>query len=241
MPCATGFGVDRVPAMTDAETRTRALQRFDVERRVRRDHGRGRRGRLRHRRTVRAAGPAGAPERRARRAHRREGARGPTTSAEMMGWFWGQQTKRFTPLAAFAPSFAELLDNEFMHRWARRDLKGGLLAEHRPGDDRRAGAGRAGACIATSPSGRSSEASGLRRPAGDGQHADRARTTSPRTSARRASSPAATGGPTSTARPTRPRPSRPSCRPAARCSISARPCTRPARTRRPIGGGAACT
>lgn len=42
---------------------------------------------------------------------------------QMMGWFWGQQTKRFTRLAAFAPSFAELLDNDLMHRWARRDLK----------------------------------------------------------------------------------------------------------------------
>ena len=41
-----------------------------------------------------------------------------------MGWFWGAQTKRFTRLAAFAPSFAELLDLEFMHRWAQRDLKG---------------------------------------------------------------------------------------------------------------------
>ncbi|HEY2707339.1 MAG TPA: phytanoyl-CoA dioxygenase family protein [Caulobacteraceae bacterium] len=44
---------------------------------------------------------------------------------QMMGWFWGQQTKRFTRLAAVAPSFAELIDNEFMHRWARRDLKAG--------------------------------------------------------------------------------------------------------------------
>ena len=41
-----------------------------------------------------------------------------------MGWFWGAQTKRFTRLAAFAPSFAELLELEFMHRWAQRDLKG---------------------------------------------------------------------------------------------------------------------
>jgi Phytanoyl-CoA dioxygenase (PhyH) len=41
-----------------------------------------------------------------------------------MGWFWGVQTKRFTRLAAFAPSFAELLDLEFTHRWARRDLRG---------------------------------------------------------------------------------------------------------------------
>ena len=43
---------------------------------------------------------------------------------EGMGWFWGHQTKRFTRLAAFAPSFAELLDHEFLHSWARRDLKG---------------------------------------------------------------------------------------------------------------------
>jgi ectoine hydroxylase-related dioxygenase (phytanoyl-CoA dioxygenase family) len=44
---------------------------------------------------------------------------------QMMGWFWGHQTKRFTRIAAFAPSFAELIDNDFMHRWARRELKGG--------------------------------------------------------------------------------------------------------------------
>ena len=43
----------------------------------------------------------------------------------MMGWFWGQQTKRFTRLAAVAPSFAELLDNDLMHRWAARDLNNG--------------------------------------------------------------------------------------------------------------------
>ncbi len=39
--------------------------------------------------------------------------------------FWGQQTKRFTRIAAFAPSFAELIDNDFMHRWATRELDGG--------------------------------------------------------------------------------------------------------------------
>lgn len=41
----------------------------------------------------------------------------------MMGWFWGAQTKRFTRLAAFSPAFAELIDHDFMHRWARRELK----------------------------------------------------------------------------------------------------------------------
>ncbi|HLI67867.1 MAG TPA: phytanoyl-CoA dioxygenase family protein [Caulobacteraceae bacterium] len=50
---------------------------------------------------------------------------GSTDVGELMGWFWGQQTKRFTRLAAFAPSFAELIDNDFMHRWAKRDLKAG--------------------------------------------------------------------------------------------------------------------
>lgn len=40
----------------------------------------------------------------------------------MMGWFWGQQTKRFTRLAAIAPAFAEVVDHDFMHRWARREL-----------------------------------------------------------------------------------------------------------------------
>jgi ectoine hydroxylase-related dioxygenase (phytanoyl-CoA dioxygenase family) len=54
-----------------------------------------------------------------------EKAPGSTDVGEMMGWFWGHQTKRFTRIAAFAPSFAELIDNEFMHRWARRELKGG--------------------------------------------------------------------------------------------------------------------
>jgi ectoine hydroxylase-related dioxygenase (phytanoyl-CoA dioxygenase family) len=42
-----------------------------------------------------------------------------------MGWFWGHQTKRFTRIASFAPSFAELIDNDFMHRWAQRELKSG--------------------------------------------------------------------------------------------------------------------
>ena len=49
---------------------------------------------------------------------------GSTDVGAMMGWFWGQKTKRFTRLAAIAPSFAELIDNDFMHRWARRELKG---------------------------------------------------------------------------------------------------------------------
>ena len=39
--------------------------------------------------------------------------------------FWGGQTKRFTRLAARAPSFAELLDHEVMHAWAGRALKEG--------------------------------------------------------------------------------------------------------------------
>lgn len=37
--------------------------------------------------------------------------------------FWGRQTKRFTRLAARAPSFAELLDHDLMHDWARSALK----------------------------------------------------------------------------------------------------------------------
>ena len=41
-----------------------------------------------------------------------------------MGWFWGGQTKRFTKLASFAPSFAELMEHDLMHRWAQRDLTG---------------------------------------------------------------------------------------------------------------------
>jgi ectoine hydroxylase-related dioxygenase (phytanoyl-CoA dioxygenase family) len=44
---------------------------------------------------------------------------------ERMAAFWGHRTKRFTRLAAIAPSFAELLDHDFMHRWAQRELKGG--------------------------------------------------------------------------------------------------------------------
>ena len=43
---------------------------------------------------------------------------------EEMAVFWGSQTKRFTRLAARAPSFAELLDHELMHQWAARSLKG---------------------------------------------------------------------------------------------------------------------
>jgi len=38
--------------------------------------------------------------------------------------FWGSQTKRFTRLAARAPAFAELLDHDLMHAWARHALKG---------------------------------------------------------------------------------------------------------------------
>jgi ectoine hydroxylase-related dioxygenase (phytanoyl-CoA dioxygenase family) len=37
--------------------------------------------------------------------------------------FWGHQTKRFTRLAARAPAFAELLDHDLMHAWARAALK----------------------------------------------------------------------------------------------------------------------
>jgi ectoine hydroxylase-related dioxygenase (phytanoyl-CoA dioxygenase family) len=37
--------------------------------------------------------------------------------------FWGSQTKRLTRLAARAPAFAEVLDHDFMHRWARRSLR----------------------------------------------------------------------------------------------------------------------
>jgi ectoine hydroxylase-related dioxygenase (phytanoyl-CoA dioxygenase family) len=43
---------------------------------------------------------------------------------EEMAVFWGGQTKRFTRLAARAPSFAELLDHELMHEWAAHSLKG---------------------------------------------------------------------------------------------------------------------
>ena len=42
---------------------------------------------------------------------------------EKMRSFWGNQTKRFTRLAAIAPAFADVLDHEFMHCWARRELK----------------------------------------------------------------------------------------------------------------------
>jgi ectoine hydroxylase-related dioxygenase (phytanoyl-CoA dioxygenase family) len=41
-----------------------------------------------------------------------------------MSIFWGRNTKRFTRLAARAPSFAELLDHELMHQWAAHSLKG---------------------------------------------------------------------------------------------------------------------
>lgn len=43
----------------------------------------------------------------------------------MMGWFWGAQTKRFTRLAAIAPSFAEVIDHDLMHAWAAHSLRGG--------------------------------------------------------------------------------------------------------------------
>ena len=43
---------------------------------------------------------------------------------EEMSIFWGNQTKRFTRLAARAPSFAELLDHDLMHAWAAHSLKG---------------------------------------------------------------------------------------------------------------------
>ena len=36
--------------------------------------------------------------------------------------FWGSRTKRFSRLAARAPAFAELLDHDFMHRWAEHSL-----------------------------------------------------------------------------------------------------------------------
>jgi hypothetical protein len=36
--------------------------------------------------------------------------------------FWGSRTKRFSRLAARAPAFVELLEHEFMHRWARHTL-----------------------------------------------------------------------------------------------------------------------
>ncbi len=49
---------------------------------------------------------------------------GSTDVGELMGWFWGQQTKRFTRIAAFAPSFAALIDHDFMHRWAERTFAG---------------------------------------------------------------------------------------------------------------------
>jgi ectoine hydroxylase-related dioxygenase (phytanoyl-CoA dioxygenase family) len=43
---------------------------------------------------------------------------------EEMRFFWGSQTKRFTRLAARAPAFAELLDHDLMHQWARHSLAG---------------------------------------------------------------------------------------------------------------------
>lgn len=53
----------------------------------------------------------------------RDKAPGSADVGPMMGWFWGAQTKRFTRLAAIAPAFVDLLDHDFMHRWARRELK----------------------------------------------------------------------------------------------------------------------
>ncbi len=44
-------------------------------------------------------------------------------STEMLQ-FWGSQTKRFTRLTARAPAFAELLDHDLMHAWARSALEG---------------------------------------------------------------------------------------------------------------------
>lgn len=43
---------------------------------------------------------------------------------ELMSQFWGHQTKRFTRLAAVAPSFAEVIDHDWMHRWAGHALNG---------------------------------------------------------------------------------------------------------------------
>jgi hypothetical protein len=53
-----------------------------------------------------------------------EHAPGSKDVGDIMAWFWGTQTKRFTRLASFAPSFAELMEHDFMHRWAQRDLTG---------------------------------------------------------------------------------------------------------------------
>jgi ectoine hydroxylase-related dioxygenase (phytanoyl-CoA dioxygenase family) len=36
--------------------------------------------------------------------------------------FWGSRTKRFSRLTARVPAFVELLEHEFMHRWARHTL-----------------------------------------------------------------------------------------------------------------------
>jgi hypothetical protein len=49
---------------------------------------------------------------------------GSAAVGDRMAWFWGTRTKRFTKLASFAPSFAELMEHDLMHRWAQRDLKG---------------------------------------------------------------------------------------------------------------------
>jgi hypothetical protein len=51
------------------------------------------------------------------------GAEGPGVTEEFRS-FWGGQTKRFTRLAARSPAFAELLDHDLMHDWARFTLNG---------------------------------------------------------------------------------------------------------------------
>jgi ectoine hydroxylase-related dioxygenase (phytanoyl-CoA dioxygenase family) len=51
-------------------------------------------------------------------------AAGSDVVGEEMSIFWGRRTKRFTRLAARAPSFAELLDHDLMHEWAAHALKG---------------------------------------------------------------------------------------------------------------------
>ena len=75
-------------------------------------------------------------------------------STEMLE-FWGERTKRFTRLAARAPAFAELLDHDLMHAWARTALAGdywlntGQAMIVGPGRSRRC-------CIGISGSGRES-------------------------------------------------------------------------------------
>jgi ectoine hydroxylase-related dioxygenase (phytanoyl-CoA dioxygenase family) len=55
-------------------------------------------------------------------AHVAAAAEGAPGLADERRRFWGSRTKRFSRLAARAPAFAELLDHDFMHRWARRSL-----------------------------------------------------------------------------------------------------------------------